>query len=166
MRNSILATLAALTAFTTSSPIISPRQQPTCVSGAYILHARGSTETEAEDATLPVVAEIMAAVPNSAEQDIEYPAVIISDDSFYSSSVRDGINDLISKIEAYVSACGVGSQIVLLGYSQGGNVISSALAGGLVHPVPLGMSYRKYSKLISPFEPRSKVTDKTAQSKQ
>lgn len=142
---SLLTLLASATLSVNASPI-SRRQAVTCVSGVYILHARGSTESEADDATLPVVNRILDAIPNSSEQDVEYPATIIADDSFYSTSVADGIDDIISKIKNYVDTCGSSSRIVLVGYSQGGNVISSALAGGIVHPIPLSLSYKKNSE--------------------
>lgn len=143
MLNTLLASLALAALLTNASPL-SPRQT-TCSSGVHVIHARGSTESQAEDKTLPVVNRLLAAIPGSSESDVDYPAVIIAADDFYSTSVDDGIDNLISQIESYADACGDGARIVLLGYSQGGNVVSSALAGGIVHPIPLNPKYQKYS---------------------
>lgn len=145
MLATLLTTTALATTLVNAAPI-SPRQDVTCSAGVHIIHARGSTQSQEGDATLPVVERLLSAIPGSSESDVDYPAVIVSDTDFYSTSVADGIDNLISQIESYVDACGDESRIVLLGFSQGGNVISSALAGGLVHPVPLSPSYKKYSE--------------------
>lgn len=149
---STLTLLASSALLATAFPINNqPRQSTTCATGVNIIHARGSTESPAEDETLSVVERLLAAIPGSIETDVDYPAEIISEDSFYSTSVAEGIDDLKEKIRAYVDACGDEARIVLLGYSQGGNVVSSALAGGIVRPIPLDPSYKSYSKKIDLF---------------
>lgn len=67
-------------------------------------------------------------------------------DSNYFTSVNDGIEDTKTKIQEYVAACGTASRIVLLGYSQGGNVMTDTLAGGTGKPDAIGDEYRPYSK--------------------
>ena len=57
-------------------------------------------------------------------------------------------NLTINKIEAYVDNCGSDSQIALIGYSQGGNVMTDVLAGGVDKPAPLSDQYRQNSKSI------------------
>lgn len=149
MRTTLLSLLALAAITVNSHPLHLRQSSPTCHTGVHIIHARGSTQSQEEDGTLPVVAALLAGIPGSSESDVDYPAVIISDDSFYSTSLANGIDNLKSQIKSYVDACGDASRIVLLGYSQGGNVVSTALAGGLVRPVPLNPKYKKYSTSIS-----------------
>ena len=144
MRTTVLTLLAMATVAINASPIA--RRQTTCSSGVHVIHARGSTESQEEDETLPVVDRLLAAIPGSSESDVDYPAVIISEEDIYQTSVADGIDNLKSQIQSYADACGDEARIVLLGFSQGGNVVSSTLAGGLVRPIPLDPSYKKYSK--------------------
>ena len=140
-----LSLLASAALLTNAAPV-TKRQATTCASGVNIIHARGSTESQETDETLSVVSRLLAAIPGSIETDVDYPAAIISEDSFYSTSVADGVDDLKDKIKGYADACGDEARIVLLGYSQGGNVISTALSGGFVRPIPLDPRYKKYSK--------------------
>jgi hypothetical protein len=91
---------------------------------------------------------IEAAVPGSYSVAVDYPAVIITleaDDNYF-TSVNEGIEDMKSKIEAYVAACGSGSRIALLGYSQGGEVVTDTLAGGTGKPEPIAETYRSNSR--------------------
>jgi hypothetical protein len=81
-------------------------------------------------------------VPNSVSVAVNYPATLSS----YPDSVTAGIQDTISKIQDYVNTCGSGSRIALLGYSQGGNVMTDVLAGGVDKPAPLSDKYRQNSK--------------------
>jgi len=103
-------------------------------------------------------------VPDSFSVAIDYPAAIISDSSFYPESVEDGVEDTKAKIEAYVAACGEGSRIALLGYSQGGNVVTDTLAGGLDKPDPIDVMYKPYSSFfpISITDPRLTLSAVTA----
>lgn len=82
---------------------------------------------------------------------VDYPATIISSSSSYPESVTDGINDAKAKVEAYVDACGSSSRIVLLGFSQGGNVMTDLLAGGVDKPDPLTADYAQYIVGVAVF---------------
>lgn len=163
MYSSLLSFLALFLAITTASPLPTEperRQAITCSRGVHIIHARGSTQTYEASSVNPVVNRILAGVPGSTAEQVQFPATIIADDSFYSTSVRAGIVDTIDKIERYVDACGDSSRIVLLGYSQGGNVVTSALAGGLVKWLPLNPKYRGKSTLDVTFDaPRRQIAD-------
>ncbi|KAF7195100.1 Acetylxylan esterase 2 [Pseudocercospora fuligena] len=135
---SLLLTLSA-----TAAPL-TPRA--TCYSGFYIIVARGSNEAAGEGKPGEVATMIEARVPNSASVAVKYPATIIDNSGSYPASVTDGINDTKTKIQNYVAACGASSRIVLLGYSQGGNVMTDVLAGGVDKPAPLAEKYRKNSE--------------------
>ncbi|KAJ8112540.1 hypothetical protein ONZ43_g5373 [Nemania bipapillata] len=120
---------------------LEPRQ--TCYSGLYILAARGSNEPAGEGDIQQVSDLITAAVPGSASVAVDYPATIFTDGT-YVGSVTDGINNIISLFQTYVDACGASSRVVMLGYSQGGNVVTDALAGGVDKPTPLSTAYTQY----------------------
>lgn len=137
----------ALAAGISAAPV--DRRQVTCVSGLYIISARGSNEDPGEGRLSEVSTLIKNAVSGSTSVAVDYPAAIISTTSIYPESVTDGINDTIDKITTYVDTCGSDSQIVLLGYSQGGNVMTDVLAGGVDKPAPLSDEYRANSTCFS-----------------
>ncbi|KAK4631296.1 Acetylxylan esterase 2 [Fulvia fulva] len=131
----------ALAATAAAAPLV-PRQI-TCAEGLYIIVARGSNQPVGEGSVGPVGDMIEARIPGSYSVAVDYPAVIIGDGDTYFSSVIDGINDAREKVEAYVAACGSGSRIALVGYSQGGQVMTDLLAGGTGKPAPLAEQYRQ-----------------------
>jgi hypothetical protein len=135
---SIVLTIA-LSALASAAPLV-PRVN--CVSGLYIIVARGSDEAPGEGKPGQVATLIESRVPNSVSVAVDYPASL----SNYPDSVTDGIEDAKSKIQNYVDTCGSGSKIVLLGYSQGGEVMTDVLAGGVDKPAPLANQYRQNSK--------------------
>jgi acetylxylan esterase len=131
----------SLAALASAMPVaLSPRA--TCYSGVYVIAARGSDEAAGFGATAPVVSAVLAAIPGSGSIAVDYPASVL--DPLYPVSVSDGINDLISKVNAYASSCS--GKIVLIGFSQGGNVITDALAGGVDKPIPLPASTVAHSE--------------------
>ncbi|KAK4505128.1 hypothetical protein PRZ48_003091 [Zasmidium cellare] len=130
--------LAALSA---AAPLIT--RQITCASGLYIIVARGSNQPAGEGSPGEVGNMIEALVADSYSVAVNYPAVIIDLDDNYFSSVIEGIEDTKAKIQDYVAACGASSRIALLGYSQGGNVVTDTLAGGTGKPDPIGEEYRQ-----------------------
>lgn len=141
----IIASLL-LSSLSTAAPI-QPRQT-TCYSGVYMIVARGSEEDAGEGKPGAVADAVAAQIPDSASVAVDYPASIA--DPIYPASVSDGITDTINKIQAYADACGPASKIVLIGFSQGGNVMTDVLAGGVDKPNPIDPSYAQYSKPPSP----------------
>lgn len=105
--------------------------------------ARGSDEAPGEGAPGAVASLVASQLPGSGSVAVNYPASII--DPLYPESVSDGITDTINKIQAYVNACGSQSRIALIGYSQGGNVMTDVLAGGVAKPTPISNQYSQYS---------------------
>ncbi|KAI1756282.1 hypothetical protein F4782DRAFT_526837 [Xylaria castorea] len=79
---------------------------------------------------------VKAWVSGSASITVDYSAAIY-DGGAYPVSVADSITDTITKIADYVAARGASSRIVLLGLSQGGNVLTDELAGGVLKPDPI-----------------------------
>ena len=138
-----ILSLALAAALVGAAPlVIEPRA--TCYSGVYVIVGRGSTEDPGEGKPGAVADLVVAAIPDSASVAVNYPASIV--DPPYPESVVDGIKDTIAKVQAYVDACGPSSKIALVGYSQGGNLMTDALAGGVDKPDPLTTAYSQYSK--------------------
>ncbi|KAF1985011.1 carbohydrate esterase family 5 protein [Aulographum hederae CBS 113979] len=134
-----LAAVAALSlAAITSAAPLAARQS--CASGFHIIVARGSNEDPGEGKAGQVATLIENSVPGSDSVAVDYPAAICCDD-LYPGSVSDGIDNTISQIESYVASC-PSARIVLVGYSQGGNVMTDVLAGGVLKPDPIGEQYR------------------------
>ncbi|KAI8945313.1 putative acetylxylan esterase 2 precursor [Xylaria longipes] len=142
--------VSGLAAMAAAHPLTQAESAVTCVSGLYMIAARGSTEDPGEGPLSEITDMVKALVPDSASIAVDYPAAIF-DDGTYPVSVSDGITDTINKIHDYVSACGASSRIVLLGFSQGGNIMTDALAGGVAKPDPLGEEYRQNIKSVVAF---------------
>jgi predicted esterase len=141
--------LGAFGALGSASPLAS---RATCYKGVYILAARGTGDppndpTNRKSTGQPgmVANMINASISDSAVVAVEYRATANFD---YDASVVEGINDAKSKVQAYVDTCGSASRVVLLGWSQGGNVMTDLLAGGSKpnQPAVLAEKYRKNSK--------------------
>ena len=96
----------------------------TCYSGVYTIVSRGSEETQGQSVLEGIATAIEAAVPNSGSNEVVYPALL----SFWNSAPT-GATNLQQQLTDYKAACPDG-KIVLLGYSQGCYVITTALAGG------------------------------------
>ena len=109
----------------------------------YMIVARGTDEAAGEGTPAVVASLVQSQIAGSTSVAVDYPASAL--DPLYPESVTDGINDTIDKIHAYVDACGANSKIALIGFSQGGNVMTDALAGGVDKPTPLTDEYAKYS---------------------
>jgi hypothetical protein len=138
--------VVALGALSSASPLV-PRV--TCYPGVYIIAARGSYDGTRESEGQPgVVADMIEqAIKNkSGSVAVDYRATFLLGD--YDKSLVEGINDAKSKVQDYVAACGSSSRIVLLGWSQGANVMTDLLAGGNKpdQPEVLAEQYRKNSK--------------------
>lgn len=133
----------AVAALACAAPLgLEPRV--TCAPGLYMIVARGSNEPAGEGRIGAITKAVKAQVPGSTSVAVDYPATILTG-TLYPESVYEGIIDTKKKVRNYVAACGDDSRIVLIGYSQGGNVISDMLAGGVLKPMPLDASYRKHS---------------------
>lgn len=140
--------LAAITALASSAAVAAPvdvEPRAACVSGVYMIVARGTGEAAGEGRPGQVAALVAAKVPNSASVAVDYPASALRKRELYPLSVTKGINDTKKKIQDYVAQCGANSKIALIGYSQGGNVMTDLLVGGVAKPAPLDDKYLKNS---------------------
>lgn len=91
-----------------------------------VIGARGSTERPGLGFVLgPVARRITAEVPQTVRTTaVDYPATLGN----YQPSVRQGVTSLAATMAATAAAC-PGTRFVLMGYSQGANVVGDALAG-------------------------------------
>lgn len=137
----------ALAGAAIAAPVNVEERQVTCYSGLYIIVARGSNESPGEGTPGSVADLVEASIPGSGSVATDYPATITG--PLYPDSVTEGIDDTIAKIQAYVDTCGAASRIALVGYSQGGNVMTNVLAGGVNKPDPITPAYAQYSTSIS-----------------
>ena len=137
--------LTALAAAGSAAPT-EPRAANACASGVYMIVARGTNEPAGQGKTSQVAQMVAAQIPGSVSVAVDYPATAFKKRSLYPESVKAGIEDTIKKIHDYVAACGASSRIVLMGWSQGGNVMTDTLAGGVLKPDPLGDEYHQYSE--------------------
>lgn len=142
--------IGALGAVGSASPLV-PRVK--CHKGVYIIAARGSNDPPNDpnprnSTGQPgmVARMINGQIDDSAIVAVDYPATL----GDYSTSLVAGIKDAKSKVQAYVDSCGSTSRVVLLGWSQGANVMTDLLAGGdntnPNQPAVLPERYRKNSK--------------------
>ncbi|KAI1811970.1 carbohydrate esterase family 5 protein [Poronia punctata] len=145
----LVASVAAVPLATNES-VAPPKAAVSCASGLYMIAARGSGQDPGEGSIAEVTTKIKALIPGSVSVAVDYPASIY-DDALYPISVSDGIKDTISKVHDYVDTCGSSSRIALLGYSQGGNVMTDALAGGVLKPDPLTSAYTQYITAVAVF---------------
>lgn len=136
----------AFASFASAAPV-EPRAGK-CVSGLYMIVARGTNEPVGQGKSGQISEMVAARVPGSKSVAVDYPASAFGTGPIYPQSVTIGIQDTKRKIEAYVANCGENSRIVLIGFSQGGNVITDTLSGGILKPAPLADEYRKYSQSL------------------
>ncbi|KAH8655392.1 putative acetylxylan esterase 2 precursor [Xylariales sp. PMI_506] len=145
MRSSLVAALSLLPAALAVPFSLKPRT--TCYSGVYVIGVRGTDEDAGFGSTASVVNGVLSAIPNSGSVALDYPASWL--DPLYWDSVTDGINALITLVQDYANSCT--GKIVLVGFSQGGNVITDALAGGTDKPDPLTASYIEHISAVTVF---------------
>ena len=122
-------------------PAIRSTEAFECVDGVFVLAARGSdanfhspnevNPAYAELGGLQPVADavIAAAGAGSFLKAVPYPATL----NKYSTSLGHGIDAAQALLQQYIDSCceaRLHPRIVLLGYSQGANVMSDALVGG------------------------------------
>ncbi|KAK3380744.1 putative acetyl xylanesterase [Lasiosphaeria ovina] len=96
----------------------------TCVTGIYMLVARGSSELPGLGLMGGVAQKVSQAIPGSAIVPIDYPATFAE----YVKSEVSGALAISSAVESYTRLCPK-AKIALLGYSQGGQAVMDSLCG-------------------------------------
>ena len=118
----------------------SVRQSGGCATGVHIIAARGSTEPQGEGPLQNVSALIEQSIPGSTDAAVVYPAELVP----YESSEESGVTNMTQMLTSYVQQC-PNSKVVLLGYSQGGQIVGDVLGGGSYGGTP-PIDYATYSK--------------------
>lgn len=117
-------------------PLEARQSGQTCYAGIYAVVCRGTFEQQNITGfgfQGSIVTPLLAAIPNSGAISVVYPAAV----NDYGSSVQQGAIDALKKITDYNTAC-PNSKIVIMGYSQGAQVMGNALAGGSSYIPVLG----------------------------
>jgi Cutinase len=147
MLSSLLVPLA-LAGQALGAPFLHSARQSGCASGVHIIAARGSTEPQGEGPLQNVSSLIEQSIPGSNDIAVVYPADLVP----YESSEEQGVTNMTNMITSYVQQCPTG-KIVLLGYSQGGQIVTDVLGGGSYGGTPPldFATYSKNSEFLSPF---------------
>lgn len=105
----------------------------TCYSGVNMFTARGTGELPPNGLGIEGthINAVLAAIPDSNATVIDYPA------TFGNNSVPIGVQNGTRQIEEYLDACPT-SKIVVMGYSQGADVMGFVLTGAAFTIAPDG----------------------------
>ncbi|BGP16667.1 hypothetical protein JCM10213_000417 [Rhodosporidiobolus nylandii] len=95
-----------------------------CATGVHIIVARGSGESAGKGIIGQVATLVKKQVSGSDSMAIDYPASLQD----YQSSSSKGVSAMTSAIQSYLQQC-PDSKIVLMGYSQGAQVVGDTLCG-------------------------------------
>lgn len=113
----------------TTYPFLTAAHRPPRRAACPDLHVFGARETTAPPGfgtAGPVVDAILAAFPGATSEAIDYPA---AGDDAYAASVQAGVQAVVDQVDGFVADC-PDAQVVLVGYSQGGQIMDDAICGG------------------------------------
>lgn len=126
---------------------IAPRRRP-CPKGVHIIAARGSQEDAGPGRIGELAQHIISRVPDSDIRSVNYPAKF-DDDESYAHSEHQGTLAMTRLVRNYVEMCRH-SKVVLLGFSQGAQVVGDVLCGSSSDMTPktdpLDASYKTSGK--------------------
>lgn len=100
--------------------------------GVHVFGARETTVSPGYGTAGTVVNLVLGAYPGSTAEAINYPACGGQSSCggvSYSSSVQQGTQAVASQVNSFNQQCPQ-TQLVLVGYSQGGQIIDNAFCGG------------------------------------
>jgi acetylxylan esterase len=108
-----------------ASTLAAAQNSTACSTGVHMLVARGSDEAPGPGRMGIIADGILEAIPGSNIESVAYPATFTE----YAESVNDGIEAMGFALTRYAERC-PDSKVVLMGYSQGGQVTINTLCGG------------------------------------
>ncbi|KAJ5682767.1 Acetylxylan esterase At 0.90 angstrom resolution [Penicillium macrosclerotiorum] len=126
-----LLALSTLLGGTFSIPLDAAVEKRSCP-GVHVFGARETTASAGYGSSITVVNEVLSAYSGSTAEAISYPACggqSSCGSVSYSSSVIQGIQAVASAVNSFNSQC-PDTKLVLVGYSQGGEIMDAALCGG------------------------------------
>jgi len=100
--------------------------------GVHVFGARETTVSPGFGSSSTVVNEVLAAYSGSTAEAISYPACggqASCGGISYANSAAQGVAAVVSAVNTYNTNCPT-TQLVLVGYSQGGQIMDDALCGG------------------------------------
>lgn len=130
MKTTFIAPIIAAAAAVSASPaeIIERQSCP----GVYVFGARETTVSPGYGTAGGLVNQVLAAYPGSQAAPISYPACggqASCGGVSYDQSAQQGTTAVVQAVTSLNSRC-PNTQIVLIGYSQGGQIMDNALCGG------------------------------------
>lgn len=129
MRTSIFALAAAQALLASANPV--PEKRADCP-GVHVFGARETTVSPGFGSSSTVVDMVTSGYSGATSEAIDYPACGGQSSCggvSYADSAKQGVEAVVSAVNAYVEQC-PSTQIVLVGYSQGGQIMDDALCGG------------------------------------
>ena len=126
------AVLSQVPAFNSSPATTNTSSSEACAS-LHIIVVRASLEPPSQGVIGTLATLITGANPGSTVEWIAYPATLDN----YANSSSQGVAAATQRLMDYTDSC-KGSQVVLLGYSQGAQVVGDVLCGGGDPDVGLG----------------------------
>jgi acetylxylan esterase len=120
-----LAVLMGSLALASPTPLDVDKRQSAPCAPVHLFVARGTTELPGDGSIGSLAQLVLQANPGATKESIDYPA---NTDPTYIASVTSGIEAVTEQVTSYVSAC-PNSTLVLIGYSQGAQIILNALCG-------------------------------------
>jgi acetylxylan esterase len=122
----LLLSLDAAAASQQHFGLVGPRQQQGNCPRVHVFGARETTVPQGFGSSKTVVDLVMGAFPGATSEDIIYPA--IGDDQ-YAASVAAGILAIVNQTRSFAARC-PNTKLVLVGYSQGAQIMDDAFCGG------------------------------------
>jgi acetylxylan esterase len=119
------ATALLLLALTAATP--STAQPPACPQ-VHVFGARETLVPAGLGSAGLVVQLVQDAFPGATSEVIDYPAAGATPEE-YAGSVRDGIAAVVRQVSDFAAAC-PDATLVLVGYSQGSQIMDTAFCGG------------------------------------
>lgn len=129
MKASFIAPFIAAAGVSASPAELSSRQS---CPGVYVFGARETTVAPGYGTSAGLVNQVVAAYPGAQSAPISYPACGGQSSCggvSYENSAQQGTTAVISAVNSLNSRC-PNTKIVLIGYSQGGQIMDNALCGG------------------------------------
>ncbi|TGJ86990.1 hypothetical protein E0Z10_g1731 [Xylaria hypoxylon] len=129
MKATILAPILAAASVRASPAEIAERQSCPDI---YVFGARETTVSPGYGTAGGLVNQVVAAYPGTQSSPIDYPACggqASCGGVPYEQSAQQGTTSVISAVNSLNSRC-PSTRIVLIGYSQGGQIMDNALCGG------------------------------------
>lgn len=131
MKSSALAVAATQALLASASPPRHDLQRRSCP-GVHVFGARETTASPGFGSSSTVVNMVTSAFAGSTSEAIDYPACggqASCGGVSYADSAKQGASAVTSAVNNFAAGC-PDSQIVLVGYSQGAQIMDDALCGG------------------------------------